>query len=75
LAEIQKILEHGPDSTFIAGDNLNDLPMLLRKFGHYLACPSNSVPEVIAQIKQEGGFIATKEAGDGIAQALVHWFP
>ena len=75
LAEIQKILEHGPDSTFIAGDNLNDLPMLLRKFGHYLACPSNSVPEVISQIKQEGGFIATKEAGDGIAQALVHWFP
>lgn len=75
LAEIQKLLDLSPASTFVAGDNLNDLPMLLRQYGHYLACPSNSVPEVINQVKKEGGYLATKEAGDGIAQALVHWFP
>ena len=75
LAEIQKLLDLTPSSTFIAGDNLNDLPMLQRKFGHYIACPSNSVPEVITQVKKEGGYIASQEAGAGIAEALFHWFP
>jgi HAD superfamily hydrolase (TIGR01484 family) len=75
LAEIQKLLDLPSSSTFIAGDNLNDLPMLQRKFGHFLACPSNSVPEVITQVKNEGGYIASQEAGSGIAEALFHWFP
>ena len=75
LAEIQKLLDLTPSSTFIAGDNLNDLPMLQRKFGHYIACPSNSVPEVITQVKKESGYIASQEAGAGIAEALFHWFP
>ncbi len=75
LAEIQKLLDLPSSSTFIAGDNLNDLPMLQRKFGHFLACPSNSVTEVITQVKKEGGYIASQEAGSGIAEALFHWFP
>jgi len=75
LAHIQKLLDLDSSSTFIAGDNLNDLPMLQRKFGHYLACPSNSVLEVIEQVKKERGFIAKKEAGAGIAEALHHFFP
>jgi len=75
LAEIQKLLDLPSSSTFIAGDNLNDLPMLQRKFGRFLACPSNSVPEVITQVKKEGGYIASREAGSGIAEALFHWFP
>jgi HAD superfamily hydrolase (TIGR01484 family) len=75
LAEIQKLLDLPSFFTFIAGDNLNDLPMLQRKFGHFLACPSNSVPEVITQVKKEGGYIASQEAGSGIAEALFHWFP
>ena len=75
LAHIQKLLDLDPSSTFIAGDNLNDLPMLQRKFGHYLACPSNSVLEVIEQVKKERGFIAKEEAGAGIAEALLHFFP
>jgi hypothetical protein len=49
--------------------------MLQRKFGHFLACPSNSVPEVLAQVKKEGGYLASQEAGSGIAEALFHWFP
>jgi hydroxymethylpyrimidine pyrophosphatase-like HAD family hydrolase len=74
LAEIQKLLDLTPSSTFIAGDNLNDLPMLQRKFGHYIACPSNSVPEVLAQVKSDGGYIANLEAGAGIAEALRFFF-
>ncbi|MCX6935300.1 MAG: HAD-IIB family hydrolase [Verrucomicrobia bacterium] len=75
LAHIQKLLDLDPSSTFIAGDNLNDLPMLRREFGHYLACPSNSVQEVLDQVRAEGGYLASQEAGAGIAEALFHSFP
>ena len=34
-----------------------------------------SIPEVITQVKKEGGYIASQEAGSGIAEALFHWFP
>ena len=75
LAQIQRILDLSPESTFIAGDNLNDLPMLRRKFGHHLACPSNSVREVLEAIRNQKGFVASQEAGAGIAEALRHFFP
>jgi len=75
LAEIQRILDLGPSSTFIAGDNLNDLPMLRREFGHYLACPSNSVPEVLEAVRTQQGYVATRPAGAGIAEALRFFFP
>ena len=75
LAHIQRILDLGPESTFIAGDNLNDLPMLRRKFGHYLACPSNSVPEVLQTVREQDGYLASTEAGTGIAESLRHFFP
>jgi len=75
LAQIQRILDLGPESSFIAGDNLNDLPMLRREFGHYLACPSNSVPEVLEAVRFGKGYVAKGEAGSGIAEALRHFFP
>ena len=75
LAEIQKILDLGPESTFIAGDNLNDLPMLRREFGHYLACPSNSIAEVLEAVRNQNGYVASREAGAGIAEALRLFFP
>jgi hydroxymethylpyrimidine pyrophosphatase-like HAD family hydrolase len=75
LAQIQRLLDLPPESTFIAGDNLNDLPMLRREFGHYLACPSNSVPEVIQAVRDQKGYVASSEAGTGIAEALRHYFP
>lgn len=75
LAQIQKLLDLNSESTFIAGDNLNDLPMLRREFGHFLACPSNSVPEVLQSVREQKGYVASREAGAGIAEALRHFFP
>jgi hydroxymethylpyrimidine pyrophosphatase-like HAD family hydrolase len=72
---VQKLLDLGPASTFIAGDNLNDLSMLTRRYGHYLACPSNSHEEVLAQVQAEGGYLAQAPGGTGIAEALNHFFP
>jgi len=74
LGHVQALLDLGPASTFIAGDNLNDLSMLQRRYGHYLACPSNSHAEVLAQVKKEGGYLAQAPGGTGIAEALNHFF-
>ncbi len=75
LGHVQQLLDISPSSTFIAGDNLNDLSMLRRSCGHYLACPSNSVPEVLTQVKKEGGYLAQATGGAGIAEALNFFFP
>ena len=49
--------------------------MLTRRCGHYLACPSNSVPEVLTQVKKEGGYLAKTPGGTGIAESLNFFFP
>ena len=74
LGHVQSLLDLGPETTFVAGDNLNDLSMLTRRSGHYLACPSNSHDEVLAQVKKEGGYLARTPGGTGIAEALNHFF-
>jgi hypothetical protein len=48
--------------------------MLRRIYGRYLACPSNSHPEVLAQVKKEGGYLAQAPGGAGIAEALNFFF-
>jgi HAD superfamily hydrolase (TIGR01484 family) len=73
LGHVQSLLDIGAEDTFVAGDNLNDLSMLRRIYGRYLACPSNSHPEVLAQVKKEGGYLAQAPGGAGIAESL-HFF-
>ena len=74
LGHVQALLDRDAASTFIAGDNLNDLSMLTRRYGHYLACPSNSHEEVVSQVKKEGGYLAQSPGGTGIAEALNFFF-
>ena len=75
LGELQRILRIAPLETFAAGDNYNDLPMLSPKRADWLACPANSVAEVKAAVESHGGFIAVREGGSGVADALRHYFP
>lgn len=75
LGELQRILQVGPSETFAAGDNYNDLPMLTPERADWLACPANSIPEVKTAVEIHGGFIATREGGSGVADALRHYFP
>jgi len=74
LGHVQALLDLGPSSTFVAGDNLNDLSMLRHSCGHYLTCPSNSHEEVLRQVKKEGGYLAKASGGAGIAEALNFFF-
>jgi hydroxymethylpyrimidine pyrophosphatase-like HAD family hydrolase len=70
LALIQAEEQIPPERTIAAGDNLNDLPMLDRRYAHHLICPSNSLPEVKDQVLAHGGFIASLPSDKGIVEGL-----
>jgi hydroxymethylpyrimidine pyrophosphatase-like HAD family hydrolase len=70
LALVQAETGIGPEHTIAAGDNLNDLPMLQRRYARHLLCPSNALPEVCAQVREEGGWVAARPAGAGIYDGL-----
>lgn len=74
LAELTRMLGLGPDQVFAAGDNFNDLSMLSRDVAHAIACPANSEPEVIQKVLEGDGFVATSEHGEGMIEALGHFF-
>jgi hydroxymethylpyrimidine pyrophosphatase-like HAD family hydrolase len=63
-----------PEQCFAAGDHHNDVPMLDRKYAHAIACPSNSDPRVIDCVTRQKGFVAKQPAGEGVAEALIHFF-
>ncbi|MEO7932091.1 MAG: HAD hydrolase family protein [Chthoniobacterales bacterium] len=70
LLELARLLGISREGTFAAGDNHNDLPMLDGSAARWVACPSNSIPEVKATVKTAGGHIASQIAGLGVAEAL-----
>jgi hydroxymethylpyrimidine pyrophosphatase-like HAD family hydrolase len=74
LTEVRRILGIGPEFTFAAGDNFNDLSMLRHEVAHGLACPANAVPEVAQHIGSLGGYQAQSDATLGMVDALHHFF-
>jgi len=73
LAEITRLLGLTKEEVFVAGDHLNDLPMLVREFAHYIATPANAVPEVLQAVTNQGGFICRRNQGHGVHEALTHF--
>lgn len=71
LAEIQRILGVTPEHTVVAGDHLNDLPMLDPAYARYLISPHNSVASVRTRVELHGGYLATKPAGQGTLEGLL----
>jgi HAD superfamily hydrolase (TIGR01484 family) len=70
LAELQRILGVSSDKTLIAGDHLNDLPMLKRCYGKYLVAPANAISVVKEQVQAESGWIMPQTAGNAVFAAL-----
>lgn len=73
LQGLQELLGIGPEETFAAGDNYNDLPMLRREIARCLACPANSIIEVQTAVREGGGYVAEQIGGDGLAEALLRF--
>ncbi|HEX4640584.1 MAG TPA: HAD hydrolase family protein, partial [Chthoniobacterales bacterium] len=70
LAELSRLLEISRDHIFAAGDHHNDISMLDGRFAAYPACPANAISEVKDAVKSAGGYVATKNHGAGVHEAL-----
>jgi len=73
LAELTRRLNLTPAQVLVAGDHLNDLPMLKPEFARALVCPANAVSSVRERLADHGGFIATRPCGLGVADGIRHF--
>jgi hydroxymethylpyrimidine pyrophosphatase-like HAD family hydrolase len=64
-----------PPQIFVAGDHLNDLPMMERRYARYLACPGNAVDEVKEKIAAQGGYVAKTNVAEGTVEAWDRLIP
>jgi hydroxymethylpyrimidine pyrophosphatase-like HAD family hydrolase len=69
LDAISQNLGVQPAQVLVAGDHLNDLPMMERRYARYLACPANAVDEVKKKITAQGGYVARARVAEGIVEA------
>lgn len=73
LAELSRLLDMPREQIFAAGDHHNDIPMLDGRFAHHPACPANAIPEVKQAVRSAGGYIAARDCGAGVHEALRHF--
>jgi len=70
LAEITRRLGLGPANVFAVGDQLNDLPMLTRRYAHWLAAPVNAARTVKEVVRCQDGFVSGLSHGGGVLEGL-----
>ena len=46
--------------------------MLDGRFAKYPACPANAIPEVKEAVRSAGGYVASKNHGAGVHEALAY---
>lgn len=73
LGELARLLEIPRENTFAAGDHHNDISMLDGRYAAMPACPANAIPEVKAAVRSANGFVAEREHGAGVYDALRHF--
>jgi HAD superfamily hydrolase (TIGR01484 family) len=70
LAELARLIEIPREEIFAAGDHHNDISMLNGRYAKFAACPANAIDAVKAAVREAGGYIAEKECGAGVHEAL-----
>jgi HAD superfamily hydrolase (TIGR01484 family) len=73
LAELARLIDIPRENIFAAGDHHNDVSMLDGKFAAMPACPANAIPEVKEAVQAAGGYVAQREHGAGVHEALCHF--
>ena len=73
LAELARLIEVPRENIFAAGDHHNDISMLDGKVAALAACPANAIPEVKDAVRSANGFVAEREHGAGVYDALKHF--
>jgi HAD superfamily hydrolase (TIGR01484 family) len=70
LAELGRLLEVPRENIFAAGDHHNDISMLNGEVAGMPACPANAIDEVKTAVRNAGGYIAERQHGAGVHEAL-----
>jgi HAD superfamily hydrolase (TIGR01484 family) len=70
LGEIARRLGIEPGKVVAAGDHLNDLPMLSRKYARWLIAPGNAVPVVKDTVRRQNGHVSDAPYGLGVYDGL-----
>ncbi|HAV62442.1 MAG TPA: hypothetical protein DCY13_08775 [Verrucomicrobiales bacterium] len=70
LREVARLCGSDADRTFVAGDHVNDLPMLRPDLARWLMAPGNCVEEVRAAVEHAGGWVAPHKASEAVAEGL-----
>jgi hydroxymethylpyrimidine pyrophosphatase-like HAD family hydrolase len=73
LAELARLLDIARENIFAAGDHHNDVSMLDGTFAAMPSCPANAIPEVQSAVSNAGGYVAQKDHGAGVHEALLHF--
>jgi HAD superfamily hydrolase (TIGR01484 family) len=73
LAELARLIDIPRENIFAAGDHHNDISMLDGKVAAMPACPANAIDEVKKVVRHAGGYVAEREHGAGIYEALTHF--
>ncbi|MGH7983208.1 MAG: HAD family hydrolase [Candidatus Udaeobacter sp.] len=70
LGELARLLEVPRENIFASGDHHNDISMLDGKAAGMPSCPANAIPEVQEAVRNAGGYVAQKDHGAGVHEAL-----
>jgi HAD superfamily hydrolase (TIGR01484 family) len=73
LAELARLIEVPRENIFAAGDHHNDISMLDGTVAAMPSCPANAIDEVKAAVRAAGGYVAQREHGAGVREALLHF--
>jgi HAD superfamily hydrolase (TIGR01484 family) len=73
LAELARLLEVPRENIFAAGDHHNDISMLDGRIAGMPSCPANAIAEVQNAVRSAGGYVAQKDFGAGVYEALMHF--
>ena len=74
LGEIARLHEVSSARCFAMGDSHNDAEMLDPAHAGMMACPANAVEEIKTKVRSHGGLVSRTIHGDGVIEALVHYF-
>jgi HAD superfamily hydrolase (TIGR01484 family) len=73
LAELARLIDIPRENIFAAGDHHNDISMLDGQVAAMPACPANAIEEVKTTVREAGGYVARREHGAGVHEALKHF--
>ena len=70
---LARLLEVPRENIFASGDHHNDISMLDGKVAAMPSCPANAIQEVQDAVRNAGGYVAQKNHGSGVHEALLHF--